>query len=238
MNSAKIWEGESQFTDSTVMLYASCLKRPSANIKTGPAIQVGVMSKDVHPVEAAKTGKDEATCGSCRLRPSVHKEDKKKGEEVGEDPCYVKLFRKGAQWKSLKDKEAQPGVALEHISNARFVRFGEYGNMSAIPREEVEPILRAASNWTLYEHEWKVPINQWMRHFAMASVHSEEEAKEAQAMGWRTFRQTREGEKPTGQEVMCPFVTHGTQCIDCGLCNGIGPNGEREGVKSIANPSH
>ena len=102
------------------------------------------------------------------------------------------------------------------------VRFGEYGNMSSIPREVAEKLLKAAKKWTLYEHEWRKPGNQWLKEYAMASVESVEAALEARAMGWRTFRVKDPGEAAMDGEVVCPYETHKIQCRDCLLCAGQG----------------
>ena len=241
--SIKFWEGPSEINGAIVMAYLSGEISPSTNRKTGPALQVGVMLKDMHPSEAAKTGDDFATCGDCQLRPSIHKAAKAEGNAVGDDPCYVKLFFKGAQHKSLVKSKCKPKLAQAYVEDADFVRFGEYGNMSAIPREVIEPMLKSAKKWTLYEHEWRRPENQWLRYYALASVHSTEERLEAKSMGWRTFRIINPGEGRVSGEIVCPYVTHEVQCIGCGLCNGA--DGVIQAlkptpyiVKDIAIPSH
>ena len=223
------WEGESKVNGEPVMLGISAEdpKRPSKNIKTGPMVQVVAMLRDVHPHEATKTGADEAVCGGCKLRPSVHKKLKMVGEEVAEHPCYVLTYRKAAQWKALKKAEEDLEGAIAAVSG-RAVRFGEYGNMSSVSREAVEALMRAADKHTLYEHEWRKPGNQWLKDYAMASVHSEDERQEAKALGWRTFKT---GDELEEGEIWCPFHEHGIQCIKCGLCNG------GEG-KDIVIPSH
>jgi len=218
--SIKFYEGPSTIDGGQVMGYISGEGNPSKNIKTGPALQVGVMVNDVHPCEAAKSGADHSVCGGCRLRPSVHKAEKAEGNAVGADSCYVVLMFKGSQWRSLGKSKVRKPIASAYIADADFVRFGEYGNMSALPREVIEPMLKSAKKWTLYEHEWRKPANQWLRHYAMASVHSEAERLEAKALGWRTFRILGEGEESVSGEIVCPFETHGVQCIKCGLCNG------------------
>lgn len=221
------WEGKSRVNSVPIMLGVSAEKRPSTNLKTGPMVQVLAMLRDTHPYEAALTGEDEAVCGGCKLRPSVHKKLKMVGEEVSEYPCYVILGRKGAQWKALKRAEEDLEGAIEAVSG-RAVRFGEYGNMSSAPREVVGALMEAVDKHTLYEHDWDLPKNQWLKAYAMASVHSEEERQEAKAMGWRTYKT---GDEPEEGEIWCPFHSHGIQCIKCGLCNG------GEG-KDIVIPSH
>ena len=57
----------------------------------------------------------------------------------------------------------------------------------------------------------------------MASVDSEDEAAEAQAMGWRTFRCRSEDEPVMSGEIMCPASDEAgkkTTCDTCLLCAG------------------
>jgi hypothetical protein len=57
----------------------------------------------------------------------------------------------------------------------------------------------------------------------MASVESLDEALEAQALGWRTFRVAPAGEKPARGEFGCPAAAENgkrLQCSDCLGCNG------------------
>jgi len=225
----KAWEGSSTVNDDAIMLGISCEDRGSRNPKTGPMVQVGVMLRDVHPVEAVRTGADEAICGGCPLRPIIHNKLKMTDDQVSKYPCYVKKYRKVAQWKAWKACDEDFEKAFDSLSG-RSVRFGEYGNMSSVPREVMEPLLQAADNHTLYEHEWRKEENQWLKLYAMASVHSEQERQEAKSLGWRTFRT---GDDPQDGEIFCPNYTHKIQCIDCNLCSG-----NSCGAKDIVNPPH
>jgi len=232
----KVYEGPSTVNGAIIMLGVSALKRlksgvvgTSKNTKTGPMIQVGAMLRDVHPVEAVRNGADEAICGGCPLRPVVHNKLKLTGDQVSKFPCYVKKYRKVAQWKAIKACKVDPDGALEAISG-RSVRFGEYGNMSSVPREVLEPLLQAVSHHTLYEHDWRNLENQWLKEYSMASVHSEQERQEARDLGWRTFRT---GDNPQDGEIFCPHYTNGIQCIDCNLCAG-----QKLKAKDIVIPSH
>ena len=230
----KMYDGPSAVRpDKRVMLRVMNLKRKSKNVKTGPMVQVGGILADVHPVEAIESGCDEALCGGCRLRPKLHAEDKSKGVEVSEHPCYVKLIYKNAQRKAGLKQETTYGAGLDAL-RGRDVRFGEYGNMSSFPRSVVEPMFEAVAesggNHTCYELEWRKPENQWLAKWAMASVHSAEERAEAKALGWRTFRigdGRLEGEAP------CPYETKKVQCINCKMCSGNQVN-----MRDVCIPSH
>ena len=236
----KAWEGPSTVNGATVMLGVSCEERPSKNKKTGPMVQVSVLVKDEHPVEAVRSGADVAVCEFCPLRPKLHREAKKKGEEVAKHPCYLLPYRMSAQYKALLPMEMDFEGAMDALAG-RDVRFGSYGNGSSVPRDVLEPLLKVVGMRTKYEHDWRNPDNQWMAKYAMASVHSLEEREEARALGFRTFRT---GDDVGEGEILCLFDSHKIQCVDCGLCNGS--NALEDGVvdwgreprKDIVIPSH
>ena len=228
----KAWQGPSTIDGKEVMAVVSCEKRPSKNDKTGDMVQVAFFSTAEKPVTAAhKTGDDESVCGSCPLRPLVWT------KEVSDKPCYVSVHWKASQWNAAmalkEDLEAAKGVMT-----VKPVRFGEYGNMSSIPRAVARQLLESADKWTLYEHEWMKPENQWLKEFAMASVHSEHQAITAQRMGWRTFRNREEGEPLLDTECGCPFETHKVQCKDCLLCDGKRKGPKKDKRKSVAVFTH
>ena len=230
----KMYDGPSTIRpDKRVMLRVMGLKKKSKNAKTGPMVQVGGILADVHPVEATKSGCDEALCGGCRLRPKLHAEDKANGVEVSEHPCYVKTIYKSAQRKAGIAQETTFEEAINAL-RGKDVRFGEYGNMSAFPREVLEPafeaVVESGGNHTCYEHEWENPANQWLAKYAMASVHNEEERARAKALGWRTFRT---GETQLPGEMLCLYESKGVQCVRCKLCSGNQVN-----KRDIYIPSH
>ncbi len=243
--SIKFWEGPSEINGAPIMGYIAGEHNPSSNTKTGPALQVGVMLRGVHPWEAVSTGDDLAICGDCPLRPSNHKAAKLRGEAVADNACYVNTGFKNAQRMSIERSEVKPKTVQAFIEEHAFIRFGEYGNLSSLPREVLEPMLKGAKKWAMYEHEWRRPENQWLREYAMASVHSLEEKAEANALGWRTYRTVSKDDPLPGRtttgEIWCPNYTHGTTCNKCGLCNGA-PISETWNpasyMKDIANPSH
>ena len=67
----------------------------------------------------------------------------------------------------------------------------------------------------------------------MASADTPEEAREAQSMGWRTFRIMTPEQKPAPSEALCPNVRKGTACQVCGLCAGTALK-----AKHVAIPLH
>lgn len=65
-------------------------------------------------------------------------------------------------------------------------RIGAYGDPSAVPYEVWEPFLQLLGPRTGYTAEWRT-CDPRMRHLCMASVYSQEQAREANNMGWRGF---------------------------------------------------
>jgi len=220
----KAWQGPSTIDGQDIMAVVSCECSASKNDKTGDMVQVAFMRTDIKPSTAVREGKDGSVCGDCKFRAWIRKQTKS-----DEPPCYVATHWMASTWKAGK-AAIESMVAACSVLNGKPVRFGSYGNMSSIPRDAAERLLKAARKWTLYEHRWKLDSVQWLRHWAMASVHNEAEAREAQAMGWRTFRAMPEGGQPMDSEVVCPFETHKVQCADCLLCNGKRDGGKRKSV--------
>lgn len=117
---------------------------------------------------------------------------------------------------------------LRSVCRDRGVRLGAYGNPTAAPIEAYAPIL-GHGVVTGYTHEWRehhVDRSAWKLH-VMASVETTEEAAEAHAMGWRTFRTSDDVDPIDGVEISCPASDEAgsrVQCERCGLCDGAGPS--------------
>jgi hypothetical protein len=112
---------------------------------------------------------------------------------------------------------------LEHF-NERSLRIGAYGDPAAVPFSIWNMFCRVAKVHTGYTHQWK-KCDKDLSLFLMASVDSEKERDEAQAMGWRTFR-TRlpENDFVGANEFICPASHEGgkkTTCGACGACSGL-----------------
>ena len=214
-------------------LVISGLKRPSANTKTGPMCQASIYLTDLSPYAAQKIGADVATCNDCVLRPIVARKCRSCGHENrfgakkcrscgGElGACYVSTIRgEGSKFKSSRALEPVDTQTAVEIMRGRKVRFGTYGNSSNIPRAVLEPILSVVRSHTLYEQQWLEPHAQWLRRWAMASVGSASDRREARSMGWRTFRRLYPGDRLGKREKLCLHVSRGLQCIDCHQCDG------------------
>jgi len=210
----RVGDYQSTIDGGPIQLTVHCENSRSDNEKTGDMVQVSATRSDVTPAQAVREGLDQSVCGNCPLRP------KAAGREKGDTVCYVNTMWKTGSWKAARARAPDMAAAIKAMSK-KPVRFGDYGNMSSVPREVIEKLLQAADEWTLYEHEWRKDSNQWLREYAMASVHSEAEALEAQAMGWRTFRERGPDDPLMDNEIQCPHRTHGVQCVDCLLCDGV-----------------
>jgi hypothetical protein len=147
--------------------------------------------------------------------------------------CYVQTFQgPRAVWSSWREG-AYPFAEshmplLEDAIRARGIRWGAYGDPGAVPLGLIRHWSRYGRS-TGYTHQWR--RRPGLRGLMMASVETLEDARAAQARGWRTFRVRPRGEElpigPDGKswtgELECPASAeagHRTKCQACGLCNG------------------
>jgi hypothetical protein len=124
------------------------------------------------------------------------------------------------------------------VFRERAVRFGAYGDPVHIPLSIIRRIARLAARHTGYTHQWRQTQYQGYRAFVMASVDNLLEFETARQMGWRTFRTRAEHEPLAAGEITCPAskeAGYRTQCIRCGLCDGIrGTADKRKDISIIA----
>jgi hypothetical protein len=186
------------------------LREKSQNRKTGAVIQSYILDLERLVDEPAVFG---AKCQACPLVRT----------------CYVsqdKLAVRRALVKALGG-ESQSYVELSSIEEllpllrGRFVRFGTYGDPSALPLEWLKLITPLLSGWTGYTHFYS-SIDQEYSRFYMASVESPETYAAALALGYRVFYVALKGAPPAPVEQLleCLYVTKGLTCRECGLCNG------------------
>ena len=194
------------FQTPDVVVIATGFASGSANSKTADMIQIWLLNRHMNPVAARRVGADDTVCFDCPHRNGT---------------CYVNLGQAPlAIWKCWDRGGYKHWDGDTSIFEGRKVRFGAYGDPVILPIEMMREIADASSGWTGYTHQWrKFPARkQWL----MASADTEQEAKQAQADGWRTFRIT-----PTSQkfkdEIVCPSSEEAgrkTTCDQCLLCNG------------------
>ncbi len=194
----------------------------STNRKTGNMIQVYILDRNNHPVEALKTGEDKLICGDCPLR---------------NNGCYVEVWQAPAQvWKQYHaGKYPRFTKNREHINlfNGRSIRWGSYGDPAFIPYEVITYFNSLVVNWTGYTHQWRTCDPVYANVF-MASVEKRWEVVRATEEGWRTFHVNIEGLIKQYDEVICPASKEGgtkTHCLSCNLCNGSrGPDDPRKNI--------
>lgn len=191
----------------------------SMNAKTGNLAQTYILPDNgMRPVEAIRSGADDAVCGDCMHRP----------RNAG--TCYV-IVRQGATnvWLAWQDGRYADmshcvDIAAE-ILDGRMVRLGTYGDPAAVPVETWRELLAHVAGWVGYTHQWQRNEAQPFREICMASVDSPREADLARAMGWRTFRVRTADEPLQSKESVCPASAeagHKLKCATCGACDGAG----------------
>ena len=207
-----LYEGPSVLTGDPIVVLATF---NTANTKTGNLIQTWIMRSDVHPLEAIKTGADEAVCWMC-----PHK-----GVGGKNRSCYVNmLFGPNKVWTSYKngryDKYTDDYAPL---FQGNLLRAGAYGDPVAAPIEVWNQVLPLAASTTSYTHMWELVIAERFKAWTMASVDTISERVTAKAKGWRTYRVDNGAGLQPG-EVWCPASEPGgmrAQCEDCMGCDGL-----------------
>jgi hypothetical protein len=185
------------------------LNRASENRKTGDMAQVYILRADVRPVEAVTTGADVSTCGNCPLRPTLATGAK----------CYVNTGWLGKLWDSIPNLPRLNPVAVgDWLESSKLeLREGAYGDPAMIPNWIRRELNRGRG--TSYTHQWNEPwIDPNASDYSMASVQTVDEKNAANSMGYRTYRVTSGDLEP--DEILCPEITSGANCKDCGLCAG------------------
>lgn len=230
MNGATLYRGKSEFNGDPIVVKMSGTRKPSANPKTGKCVQTVYLPDRVDAVRALKDDGDLAVCGTaCMFRGGT---DPKTGE-VRKRTCYVNPMFVNTLAKQDYPR-SEPGETRYGKGNDGFLRIAAYGSPASAPYWVTERV-RTAHNGPAagYFAEWRDSKFKAFGDLCMASVVSESAAREAWDLGFRTFRVLGDGEEATEHEVLCPNVTHGVQCKDCGLCSG-----NTIGAKSVAVPVH
>lgn len=205
---AVLYEGPSELDGDPIVVILTGFQA-SVNAKTGKMLQVWVLRSDMNPVEALARAKDAAICGDCPQRVSTG------------GACYVRVEKAPLSiyraWKRGRYEDWTTRFPDRALAG-RSVRFGAYGDPAAVPYRIWKRVRRRnrLASWTGYTHQWRKAPH--LRSFLMASVDSAEEADEAAALGWRTFRVRLEDEPILTSEITCP--SEKTTCLECALCQG------------------
>ena len=203
-----IYEGPSQLTGEPIV---AILTIKSRNKKTGDLATVWYLNRDINPVEAQKTGKDESVCGKCPHR---------KGS------CYVQLGKAPLGIFKAYKRGAYPSANASDISHLYSdIRFGGYGDGAAIPARINKSFITTNVRKVLgYTHQWKSKtFDKATLDFCQGSVDTLKDTnlfKRLHPTG-KYFRVTKKGEPLLEDEIVCKNeVDSSVKCVDCGICNG------------------
>lgn len=219
----EIFHGPSEINGENIVAIATGIDKNSKNPKTGPMIQVYILCDDQNPIDAAQSGDDDRICGNCKHRGGS---------------CYVNIaqgpyaiYNAWLNGKYTKVKQSH----LDLFKNQK-IRWGSYGEPTAIPFGIVKSINKVCVGHTSYTHRWK-DCDQRHKQYTMASVDTYEEYKLAKEMGWRTFRTKHDSFDLLNDEIECPASKesgHKTTCDKCLLCSGL----TKENKPSVAIVAH
>ncbi len=219
-NGVVFYRGPSEITGKPIVAVAVGFAVSSTNAKTGGMIQTHILTADVSPVDAVKSGADVSICGGCMHRPTVAK-------KLGADPCYVNVGQgPSAVWKALA-RGNYPEVTPEEFGAlvaGRQLRCGSYGEPVAVPLAVWAPALASAAGHTGYTHRWRTRSVAAWRGTLQASCDSAEDFADATSAGWGTFRVAVPGfdGDPIGSEFRCPAAKETGKRLTCSECMACG----------------
>jgi hypothetical protein len=177
-------------------------------------------------LESAKAGKvsqgdfflgDKPNCMDCPL-----------SRNSGNGKCYTHKYLQFSGFlsslrstKDLSELTDAKRKKIVEMCEGRYVRFGTYGEPSLMPIDLVESMVEASKCHTGYTHQWRKPWCQPYSKYFMASAHSDQEASESFALGFRAFIVKKDGEESNA--VQCPASKEAgyvSTCSKCKLCSG------------------
>lgn len=204
---AILYDGPSQFDGGPIVALVTFF---TTNRKTGNMPQTWILNRDATPVDAKKRKQTRSICGTCPIMAECY-------VNIGQAPQQIhKAHREG------KYPEATARILAEGVAR-RSIRLGAYGDPAAVPLPVWQGLLAHGSGRAGYTHDWREARTQPYRELIMASVETEDQAREAQAMGWRTYRVRPHGSPVAPDEIVCPGSEEGgyaRTCQNCGLCDG------------------
>lgn len=226
MPGAILYQGPSMLDGEPIFVAAVWSSR---NRKTGAMLQTYIMRSDIDPLTASKWGEDASVCGNCRHRGEATMEPDRK--QAKNRSCYVVLGQGPLMVYKAFKRRAYPAhttpAKRKAIGLNAMVRIGTYGDGAAVPQHVWDELLSGAAGHTAYTHNEGDPARY------MISADSLEDAQQAWASKYRTFRIVRSTDEIVkGKEIECPSE-RGVQCVDCRLCSGSATR-----AKSIAITVH
>jgi len=226
-NTVEIWRGPSLIDGSPIVVLLQGITEPNTNSKIGESmLQAWIIRSDISPAAAIADGLDYGICGDCQ-----HRGDKANGVAR---TCYVIPRTPQSVWRSF----AAGNIArvtfaqLAPMVAGRPVRIGAYGDPAAVPVAVWRQLTRLTAGHTGYTHQWK-----WagLQGVVMASADSEQDQRDARAMGYRVFRVKAPDMPLMTGEIACPASDEAgfkSSCERCQLCDGS--TGRSDARKSIA----
>jgi hypothetical protein len=235
-NGAILWSGASLLDGAPIVVIAIGLavrNLRKVNRKTGAMIQTYILRADMSPMDAIHGSADASICGSC-----VHRGDAGNGSgrtcyvNIGQGPTVVyKMFAAG------KYPVCTDTLDLADIGRDRMVRLGTYGDPAAVPAYVWQSLLADAAGHTGYTHQWRVIDAATWSPLVMASADTAQDARDAWARGYRTFRVSMAAAKVDVREVLCPASKEAGAKVTCAQCKACsGTSSARKG--SVYIPLH
>jgi hypothetical protein len=228
--SAIAWEGRSLFDGAPIAVVVSNIGNVySKNPKCGKYMaQATIIRTDIHPQDAILTGKDYSICGDCTHRG--HCTTNSRGTLVSTRSCYVLIKGIISVYHAVKKgsyQRMEPSAISEQIRHRAVqrgvpaaLRIGSYGDPAAVPTWVWKDLAGEVKVVTGYTHQWR-RCDQALKSLMMASADTQEEAREAQSMGWRTFRILTPDQKPVSMD--------GNRLPGLRTVRGYGPEGQTRG---------
>jgi hypothetical protein len=219
-NGYVVYEGPSLYDGTPIVVVVTGFAgKASANRKTGALLQSWILRADIDPIAALRAGTDTAVCGTCPHRSKA---------SGGSGGCYVNVGQAPlAVWRAWK-RGIYPRVSdpreLAALVAGRPLRLGSYGDPAAVPVAVWQALGSGAAFRTGYTHGWRT-ADPALRALCMASADSIADAREAQALGYRTFRVAPFGDAHRERgEARCPASAEAgyrTTCSGCPLARSV-----------------
>ena len=218
-----IYDGPSMLNGKPIVAILTNINNPSVNTKTGDMAQATIMPKGIKPSDAVKTGEDDAVCGDCNRRPSTAKAN-------GLKPCYVNPRAPNSIHRAYERGSYSTGIP-EQLRKP--MRLGMWGDPADMPYEIAKGLADSAPKHTGYTHRWRDFPE--FSSICMASVDTEAQRLEANALGFRTYRVRDVGAPLMDGEIACPESdkSRNIQCADCGLCAGMAVKAKDISIEAI-----
>ena len=217
---AILYQGPSELDGKPIVVIATGFAVKSENAKTGGMIQTYILRSDIAPTDAIKTGGDASICGDCVHRGDGTGKGRTCYVNVGQGPLAVyRAFRRGAY---------APIATMERF-RGRKVRFGTYGDPAAVASQLWATVATFAAGWTGYTHQWRQRPE--LKAYCMASADTVKDARDAQVLGWRTFRVALPNAAARIlSEAICPASAEGGKKLQCSTCMACGGGARRGSI--------